>query len=489
MKLKPCPVCDFECVPSLLICKNCGYDNFLFDAFDNPIESPDNPDYYEYVGRYRALWLKKLESQKIERLNIAANYEKFAKEFQEKRDFSQAVDNYKKALKTKEEVLDKDDPEVIKTYKDIASAYMLRDNIAHRKKAAKTAAGTKKTATSPIYVDKTLLFAEMQEKIIGQSDSLRKLALITKIHLSKYKLRRPATIFFAGATGIGKSQSVLELVDALNELTNIKFTLIRVDCNQYMESHRVSNLLGAPAGYRNSGSKNILTPLLDNPRCILLFDEIEKAHGSVLDALMSAMDHGIIQLSTPTEGDPDGRMELDCRYSIICFTSNLPLDAKTKTVGFFNDSADSELLSEDDLCKEALVKNGFRPEIAGRINCFLRYQPLSPEDIKKVIRLEIEQCANSYGLLTRQVGDAIIDEIAEASGSKFGMRAFKQLIERKMGEAFADFAEANGNSRVVALAGGLDSVEVSIYVAEEGEEEDWEFIDLDEFDDEEDYPF
>jgi ATP-dependent Clp protease ATP-binding subunit ClpA len=487
-KQKTCPICKKLCDETLTSCSACGFDDFRFDFNNKHIERPEDTNYYDYIDKYRTQWLRSVESHKEEWLSIARSFDVFAENHKKNRDYKQAALNYREALKLREDVLDIEHPDVVKNYKDIASMYLLKDNAAHRTKTEKLAGETRQSATSPIFVDKTLLFATLQEKIIGQSEALRKLALIVKVHLSKHKVKRPATIFFAGPTGIGKTESILVLVDALNELTTVKFKLIRIDCNQYMENHRVSNLLGSPPGYKNSGNKTILSPLLDNPRCIILFDEIEKAHGAVLDAMMSAMDTGIIRLSTPLEGDADERTELDCRFSIICFSSNLPLDPKAKRVGF-GSHEDSSLKSDEVLCKEALVKNGFRPEIAGRITCFLRYQPLSEEDIKKVIRLEIEQCANSYGLHVREVTHAVIDDIAEASGSKFGMRAFKQLIERKMGEVFADFSEKYGINKAVAVSGRLYEIEVSKFVTEDGEgDDDFEFIEFDEFDDDE-FPF
>jgi len=311
------------------------------------------------------------------------------------------------------------------------------------------------TARKSVDIDSDELFKGLASKIIGQNKALMNLADATQIHLAQLKPKRPATIFMAGPTGVGKTESVNVLVDTLNEITKVKFQQIRVDCNQFMESHRVAQLLGSPPGYVGYGEPAALAPLADNPRCVVLWDEIEKAHSNVLKAIMSAMDAGKVQLPSPI----NGVSELDCRYSIFIFTSNLSLKNATKTIGFSGSENNSTfLVSEEDRCKEALVKNDISPEIAGRIAWFLHYEPLTEENIAIVIRLEVEQCANSYGLSVKNISDSIIDELIQSTGSKFGMRAYKQLINRKFGKTFASFKNTTIN---VTIGGSLEVLDVT----------------------------
>jgi len=194
----------------------------------------------------------------------------------------------------------------------------------------------------------------------------------------------------------------------------------------------------------------MLTPLADNIRCVILFDEIEKAHPHILKALMSVLDTGKIQLPSPiNEID-----ELDCRYSIFIFTSNLVLKPEVKKIGFSgNAEGSTQVISNEDRYKEALVANKINSEIAGRIAWFLQYEPLSQEDIAKVIRAEVDQCANSYGLCVKIINEPIIGEIIQSTGSKFGMRAYKQLISKKIGKAFAS---NKCGSTDITISGSLD---------------------------------
>jgi ATP-dependent Clp protease ATP-binding subunit ClpA len=119
------------------------------------------------------------------------------------------------------------------------------------------------------------------------------------------------------------------------------------------------------------------------------------------------------------------------------------------------------LLSEEDRCKEALVRNGFLPEIAGRITSFLRYESLSKDDIRKIIRLEIKQCADLYDLVAEKISDEITDAFVLATGSKFGVRAHKQLIERKLGKEFADYLESGKKCNIIGVSGSLDEIMIT----------------------------
>jgi ATP-dependent Clp protease ATP-binding subunit ClpA len=325
-------------------------------------------------------------------------------------------------------------------------------------------------AKMPIYIDKTQLLEEMQKTIVGQTEQLEKLALATKLHLCKISPTKPAICFLFGPSGVGKTESVNALESALNRISKVNFNLIRVDCGLLSESHRgVSSLTGSPPGYRNSGEKNILSPILDNPRCIILWDECEKMSGAVWDLLLSTLDYGKIQLASPIGGDKDangnvingkeGSLFLDARYCVFCFSSNLQLDSPTKSIGFSDDSAPSDLISNDDRYKQSLIDNGFRPELAGRISYFLNYQPLSDEEIRKIISLEFYHAAKAFGLFVEEVADSVIDDVVKATSSKHGMRAYRSIIEKYCGELFAEYM-ASEDIYNVLIEGNLESIKI-----------------------------
>ena len=310
-------------------------------------------------------------------------------------------------------------------------------------------------ARSPVDIDGKRLYEGLTSKIIGQSSALTKLSDVVQIHLAKVKPGRPATLYLAGPTGVGKTESGKALVETLNEISDVNFELITIPCNQLEESHRISQLLGSPNGYIGFEDPPWLAPLAYNPRCVVLWDEIEKAHPNILKAMMRGLDEGMVKLPRSINES----WELDCRFSVFLFTSNESLDNAEKRIGFSTGSEESteNVISEEDKCKEALVQNGLRPEIAGRIASFLEYKPMTRKDIAKIIRLEITKYANSFGLSVKTVDETIIEEIIKATGSKFGMRAYKQLIDNKFGKSFV---ASKNTTTVVTISGSLNAIKV-----------------------------
>ncbi|MDQ3181832.1 MAG: AAA family ATPase [Acidobacteriota bacterium] len=141
-------------------------------------------------------------------------------------------------------------------------------------------------------------------------------------HLARSNPRRPTTVFAVGPTGVGKTQTAETLARSLSRLmpNRQNFHFLRLDMSEYQERHRVSQLLGAPQGYIGYGEgAQLLDALAMYPRCVVLFDEIEKAHPDILRTLMNAMDAG--RISSPHQNN--GNRQIDCRKAIFCFTSNL----------------------------------------------------------------------------------------------------------------------------------------------------------------------
>jgi len=268
-----------------------------------------------------------------------------------------------------------------------------------------------------------------------------------------------------GMTGCGKTLAAHTLAQTLKEITGIDFGFIRIDCNLYMESHRISNFLSAPPSYKDSGEPSLFTPIIDQPYTVVLFDEVEKSHPNVLKSLMGIFDYSILQLSSPLkEKDKDGNVikgnegkegirEICFKRTIIVMTSNLDLDPDAKRIGFAGGVNDDSLVSAEDRCKEALHKKaGVLPEIAGRISYFLQFEALTDEHMREIVRCEIEKCAVSFGLSAVEISDTILDEIVAATGKRFGARAHVQLIERVCGLAFVSYADPSLCCRQFHLA-------------------------------------
>ena len=328
-----------------------------------------------------------------------------------------------------------------------------------------------KNAKLPIHVDKEKLLDGLKSRIIGQDTVLNELASVVKVHLAKQAPQRPLTAFLAGKTGIGKSQSIIALVDVLNNILKTPVGFIRIDCNLYTNSYRAAaNFAGSPLGFRDSSEPSTFVPLIDNPRTIILFDEIEKAHPNMLTAIMGIIDYGKLTLASKLkERDKDGNPiignegkegidEIFFQNAVIVFTSNLDLDPTAKRVGFLKDDS-TDLISADERCKEALTKIT-RAEVAGRISYFLQYEPLTNDSMKQIVKFEIGNFCGSFGLFAGDVSDDILDGIVKSCGNKFGARTHIQKIERIFGEQFAEWTESGDESPSIDIMGTLDSIEI-----------------------------
>jgi ATP-dependent Clp protease ATP-binding subunit ClpA len=213
--------------------------------------------------------------------------------------------------------------------------------------------------------------------------------------------------------------------------------------SEYQEAHRVSQLIGSPQGYVGHGNgSQLFDALRANPRTIILFDEIEKAHPAILRLLMNAMDAG--RLSSASR--MDGSHEIDCRFAVFVFTSNLDADAILKELtdsgGFGN------RVAEDTVCRRKLLTAGIAPEIVGRIGRFMVFRPLTPEICAEIMVGAIVEVAAEYGLRVTYVAPTVVLEMMKPfKVDHFGMRPGQYMIDDALGASFASAArEANGGS-------------------------------------------
>ncbi len=299
----------------------------------------------------------------------------------------------------------------------------------------------------PLYLDESLLFERMKRRVLGQDNALKGLAAVMVRHCARRKPTRPAVIFSVGPSGVGKTRSAEVMAQVLREFDdeNNGYQFLRLDMTEYQEAHRVSQLIGAPQGYvGHSDGSQLVDALQANPRTIVLFDEIEKAHTAVLRVLMNAMDAG--RLSTAARSSR-GR-QIDCRYAVFIFTSNL--DAKEILDELETRSSFGNRSVEDDVCRRRLHAAGIAPEIIGRIGRFLVYRPLTPEIRAEIVALAIAEIAEEYGLRVVHVEPSVIVElIQKVRSDSFGIRPERFLIDDALGGVFAKAAENNVVENVV----------------------------------------
>lgn len=299
-------------------------------------------------------------------------------------------------------------------------------------------------------LDGGILFDKLSHRVRGQESALRSLAEVVARHSARTEPKRPAVLFAVGPSGVGKTQSAETLAEALGDLApdGDGYRFLRLDMTEYQESHRVSQLLGAPQGYvgHEEGSQ-LLDTLEESPRTIVLFDEIEKAHPSILRVLMNAMDAG--RLSRPSKGESGH--QVDCRQAVFLFTSNLDAKAILDELDRRNGFGDRTV--EDEVCRRRLHAAGIAPEIVGRIGRFLVYRHLDELIRAEILALSVIEVAAEYGLKVDYVEpDAVLALLGQAPNRAFGARPDQFFVDEVLGELFAETA-ANGVAPSWKVAG------------------------------------
>ncbi|NIP31208.1 MAG: ATP-dependent Clp protease ATP-binding subunit ClpA [Candidatus Dadabacteria bacterium] len=227
--------------------------------------------------------------------------------------------------------------------------------------------------------DKNLLLNlsdDLKKYIFGQDEAVDK--LVTTIQMSRAGLNEPGkpvgSFMFSGPTGVGKT----ELAKKLSETLGIEF--IRFDMSEYMEKHTVSRLIGSPPGYVGYDQGGQLTEAIyANPHCVLLLDEIEKAHEDIYNILLQVMDHATLT-------DANGR-KVDFRQVILILTTNTgSRENLNRNVGF----AKSEY---EDRSSEAIDKY-FSPEFRNRLNSIIKFNSLDIKIVELIVEKMIAELQN-----------------------------------------------------------------------------------------------
>jgi ATP-dependent Clp protease ATP-binding subunit ClpB len=243
-----------------------------------------------------------------------------------------------------------------------------------------------------------------------------------------------------GPTGTGKTKTAEALPIVLHEIdeTGSGYGYLRVDCSELVESHRVSQLLGAPPGYvGHDDGAPLIDQLAANPRTLVLFDEIEKAHPDVLKVLLNAIDCGRLSGSARNGNGHS----VDARRAIFYFTTNLECERIFAELHTRNAYAKPEIIEH--VCRGKLRAAGLKPELVGRITSFLLFHPLTNEIRAEIAVLSIVRIAQEYGLHVERVAPETIRSILSfGQTADFGARPIEFLIDNKMGEIFAKAAAA-----------------------------------------------
>ncbi|HFB54364.1 MAG TPA: AAA family ATPase, partial [Hellea balneolensis] len=260
---------------------------------------------------------------------------------------------------------------------------------------------------------------DMRRVVFGQDAAIDKVSAAIK--LARAGLREPnkpiGSYLFSGPTGVGKTEVARQLAMALG------LELLRFDMSEYMERHTVSRLLGAPPGYVGYDQGGLLTDRVsEHPHAILLLDEIEKAHPDVFNILLQVMDNGTLT-------DANGR-SVDFRNVILIMTTNAgAADAAKAEIGFgrvdgANDADEKE------------IKRLFSPEFRNRLDAMVKFAPLEPANIAKVVDKFIIQ-------LEAQLSERkIMFEVSRAANSWIAKKGYdKRYGARPLARTIQDYVK------------------------------------------------
>ncbi len=270
--------------------------------------------------------------------------------------------------------------------------------------------------------------ARLHERIIGQEEAIH--AISDAIRRSRSGLADPSrpigSFIFIGPSGVGKT----ELAKALAWfMFDDEEALVRIDMSEYREQHTVSRLFGAPPGYVGYEEGGQLTEAVRRrPYRVLLFDEIEKAHPEVWNALLQILDDGRMT-------DGQGNV-VDFRNTVLIMTSNLGTEYVRKggTLGFLPAKADNAERESHDKIEKAL-KGSFRPEFLNRIDEIIMFSPLSLDQMEEIVILqmkEVQDRLNDHNI-TVQLTDAARKWLAkEGYDPAFGARPLRRAIQKNV---------------------------------------------------------
>ncbi len=266
----------------------------------------------------------------------------------------------------------------------------------------------------------------LHKSIIGQEEAIH--AVSDAIRRARSGLKNPrrpnGSFIFIGPSGVGKT----ELAKALAKfLFDDEDALVRIDMSEYREQHTVSRLFGAPPGYVGYEEGGQLTEAVRRrPYRVILFDEIEKAHPEVWNALLQILDDGRLT-------DGQGR-SVDFRNTVLIMTSNLGTEyvRKSGSLGFLSSSSTSEDRLEHEKIEKAL-KGTFRPEFLNRIDEIITFSPLTLEQVIQIVDLQIQEVQeqlSEHDLVVR-LSDAARQWLAkEGFDPAFGARPLRRAIQK-----------------------------------------------------------
>ena len=275
----------------------------------------------------------------------------------------------------------------------------------------------------------------LHKRVVGQDEAVEAVAkAIRRSRVGLQDAKRPIGSFlFMGPTGVGKTELSKAIAEAMFDNEN---NIVRLDMSEYMEPHSVAKLIGAPPGYVGFDDGGQLTEAVRRkPYCVVLFDEIEKAHPDIFNALLQILDDGRLT-------DSQGRT-VNFRNTIIILTSNIGAQEvqRQKRLGFETGEGEEESFDEIKHIYIDALRKKFKPEFLNRIDVTCVFHSLTLDDFTKIAKIlmkNINKRLQKQGIELKLTERALSYIVSQGADAEYGARPLRRFIQQHVEDAIAE---------------------------------------------------